>query len=76
MGLWEWELWALSGRVLSEVERQVLHARFREGLTLKEVGTRRGVGRERVRQIEVKALAKLAQAAGAAQFLRPQFISL
>jgi RNA polymerase primary sigma factor len=50
-------------RGLSEKERQVLQLRFGLGTerehTLEEIGTRLGVTRERIRQIEMKALAKL-----------------
>jgi RNA polymerase sigma factor (sigma-70 family) len=45
---------------LSERERAVLRARYGEEQTLREVGERLGVSAERVRQIEQRALAKLA----------------
>jgi len=48
---------------LSEREREVLHFRFGledgRSYTLEEVGKRFGVTRERIRQIEAKALRKL-----------------
>ena len=44
---------------LTERERQVIEARFYEYRTLDEVGGQYRVGRERVRQIEAKALRKL-----------------
>ena len=48
---------------LSEREREVLHYRFGledgRSYTLEEVGKRFGVTRERIRQIEAKALRKL-----------------
>lgn len=50
-------------RVLSTREREVIYMRFgfdgRRPLTLEEVGRHMGVTRERIRQIENKALAKL-----------------
>jgi RNA polymerase primary sigma factor len=50
-------------RSLSEKERHVLELRFGLGTdhehTLEEIGSRLGVTRERIRQIEMKALAKL-----------------
>jgi RNA polymerase sigma factor (sigma-70 family) len=59
--------------VLSERERAVLRLRFGiagERLTLKQVGRSFGVGRESVRQIEVRALRKLRRAPQASR-LRP-----
>jgi RNA polymerase primary sigma factor len=48
---------------LSEREQQVLRLRFgldeKEELTLEEIGKRFDVTRERIRQIEAKALSKL-----------------
>ena len=58
------ELWKLSGHILSPRARQVLYLRYREGLTLKQVGEYHGVGIARARQIEVKALSDLARAVG------------
>jgi RNA polymerase primary sigma factor len=53
---------------LSEKEREVVRLRFGLGTerehTLEEVGRRFGVTRERIRQIEVKALAKLRRQPG------------
>lgn len=43
-------------------EQMVLELRFRDGLTLEAVGTKMGTTRERVRQIESKALRKLSRA--------------
>ncbi|MBL1321725.1 MAG: hypothetical protein COA63_011795 [Methylophaga sp.] len=52
---------------LTEKEGQVLSARFglneQEAQTLEQVGKRLGVTRERIRQIEAKALRKLRQKA-------------
>jgi len=44
---------------LTDRERDVLRMRFREGKTLVNVGIALGVGKERIRQIEAKALRKL-----------------
>lgn len=44
---------------LSEREQKVLNMRFRDDLTLEEVGKILGASKERVRQVEAKALRKL-----------------
>lgn len=44
---------------LSFKERTIINLRFFDGLTLDEVGVRVNLGKERVRQIETKALRKL-----------------
>lgn len=44
---------------LSERERYVLFMRYKDGLTLKEIGIQKNITLERVRQIEVKALQKI-----------------
>ena len=53
---------------LSDREREVLRLRYGLGIdremTLDEIGRRLSVTRERVRQIEAKALAKMRQARG------------
>jgi RNA polymerase sigma factor (sigma-70 family) len=46
-------------RVLKDNEREVLLARLVDGDTLDTIGKRQGVTRERVRQIEAKAICKL-----------------
>ena len=46
-------------RTLTERERRVLDFRYKEGLTLEEIGKRECVSRERVRQIHAKSLRKL-----------------
>ncbi len=53
---------------LDERERQIIQYRFgldggREPMTLKEVGSAMGVTKERIRQIETRAMAKLRRAA-------------
>jgi len=49
---------------LSEKERYIIHHRFlaQETLTLRELGERIGISRERVRQLEVRAKGKLKKA--------------
>ena len=70
----------LEARVLAETiahltirEQQVLSYRFRapNGMALKEIAAEMGITRERVRQIEVKALALMREAVGAREEGRP-----
>jgi RNA polymerase primary sigma factor len=58
-------------RELSPREELVITARFVEGKTLEEVGQRFQLTRERIRQIEEKALAKLRRAAKRLRFEDP-----
>lgn len=44
---------------LSPREQDVLHRRFFDGETLREIGDRQGVQQERIRQLEAKALRKM-----------------
>lgn len=46
-------------KYLSYREQSVITLRFRDGLTLDKVSDRLGVGRERIRQIEAKAIRKM-----------------
>lgn len=50
---------AMVSETLAERETQVIEMRYRDKMTLAEVGTVFGVGQERIRQIEAKALRKL-----------------
>ncbi len=50
----------------------VLTGRFIEGLTLDQVGAQMGLTKERVRQLESKALGKLRVAAGAPKAASPR----
>jgi RNA polymerase sigma factor (sigma-70 family) len=49
--------------LLTPRERQVVAMRFFEGLTFRACGRKLGVSKERVRQIQVRALAKMREAA-------------
>jgi RNA polymerase sigma factor (sigma-70 family) len=64
---------AMLGRILTPREKQVISLRFGIGtdnaLTLEEVGKSMGLTRERIRQIEQKALKKL-QGHPRLQFMR------
>lgn len=51
-------LYPLLNRLTSE-EQEILYSRYWEGLSCEEVGKRGGVSRQRVHQIELKALDKL-----------------
>jgi DNA-binding CsgD family transcriptional regulator len=53
-GTLDYVLWSLTAR-----ERDVLLMRYKQGLRLEDVGKHYGVTRERVRQIEAKAIRKL-----------------
>lgn len=44
---------------LSPRERDILHLRYAHGMTLAEIAQQQEVGRERIRQIEAKAIRKL-----------------
>jgi RNA polymerase sigma factor (sigma-70 family) len=50
---------------LNQREQDVIRMRFTEELTLEQIGRQLGVTKERVRQIEARALTKLRAAAGA-----------
>jgi DNA-directed RNA polymerase sigma subunit (sigma70/sigma32) len=50
---------------LTALERDVLLIRLRLGLTLEETGRRVGLGTERVRQVQAKALRKVSAASAA-----------
>lgn len=52
-------LWELVRTVLTERERDVLESHLQREQTLEEIGERHSVSRERIRQIEEKALQKL-----------------
>jgi RNA polymerase sigma factor (sigma-70 family) len=46
-------------KTLSPREQDIIHRRFFNGETLEEIGDSQGVARERIRQLEVKAIRKL-----------------
>jgi len=52
----------LASNVLTDCERKVLLGRYWDSRTLEEVGAAVGLTRERVRQIQMRALAKLREA--------------
>ena len=58
------ELLRLGASVLTTAEREVIHARYCEGLTQASCGSQRGVSRQYVAKTESSALKKLAEAAG------------
>ena len=60
------EVWSLGWSRLSSAEQDVLLLRYRDGLTQREAGARRGVGAARARHIEIKALSRLAKGVGIA----------
>ena len=47
---------------LTKREKEVIHLRYAEGKTLSEIGDIYGVTRERIRQVEQKALRKIEKA--------------
>jgi RNA polymerase sigma-B factor len=55
----EWELLDKALARLPERERAVIHARFFEGVTFREIGERRGCRTQNVQQIAAKALKRL-----------------
>ena len=57
--VWKSELWALVREILSPREIKILTFRFVQDFTLEESGDACDVTRERIRQIEAKALRKL-----------------
>jgi RNA polymerase sigma factor (sigma-70 family) len=64
------DFWERIGAALDPREAEAVAARFREGLTLTAAGGRMGVSRERVRQLQARALEKLRlSCADLAQFL-------
>ena len=56
---WDWDRWELELRFLSWREKRIMELRFRDGETLEEVGQKMKVSRERIRQIEQKAINKV-----------------
>jgi RNA polymerase sigma factor (sigma-70 family) len=46
-------------KALSPREQDIIQARFFDGETFEEIGDRQGVGKERIRQFEAKAIRKL-----------------
>lgn len=57
------EIWDELLRRLTDRERFLIELRYREGLTLFETGEVLGITRERVRQLELKAIDKLRKSA-------------
>ena len=60
----ELEILKWASEIISDREYNVLELRFLDNLTLEEIGKRFGVTRERIRQIEAKALRKIKHPSG------------
>lgn len=53
------DFWERVNKWLDPRSQEVIRLRFREGLTLQECGERIGITRERIRQLEARALRKI-----------------